>query len=256
VDPGGQKNPAAHGPEHAAVVSPACCPNVPPGQSEQPEKSSRQSEERRVDNQREDELSIAVAKQKCHVVIKEAVPKKTESLAAPVSSGQAPTAAKSHVRQVVRWYCTVCSRECIPIREESRCLCGHRYKEHPSPRDDPRIKNKAAPFIAFACTTTKCPCKAFHYVVAEGAWILRCRCKHKHIDHDPGKAPFACNKPKCGCSAFDSPWVCNCDHPWASHEQEVVEKQVKPLHIFQQQFEVEELCQVQRTDLVNEPLCM
>lgn len=30
-----------------------------------------------------------------------------------------------------------------------------------------------------------CPCKAFFYIVAEGSWILRCRCKHKHIEHDP-----------------------------------------------------------------------
>jgi hypothetical protein len=37
-------------------------------------------------------------------------------------------------RRVVRglaWQCSGCdNRECVPIRAESRCLCGHRLKEH------------------------------------------------------------------------------------------------------------------------------
>lgn len=28
------------------------------------------------------------------------------------------------------WECTLCEQECVPIRTESRCLCGHRMKEH------------------------------------------------------------------------------------------------------------------------------
>ena len=54
----------------------------------------------------------------------------------------------------------------------------------------------------------------------EGAWILRCRCKHRHIDHDCSKPPFVCKKSSCkGCTGFDSPWVCNCGHSWAEHTQ-------------------------------------
>lgn len=29
--------------------------------------------------------------------------------------------------------------------------------------------------------------------LAEGSWVLHCRCKHKHIDHDP--VTLACRKP-------------------------------------------------------------
>lgn len=51
-----------------------------------------------------------------------------------------------------------------------------------------------------------------------------CRCKHRHTEHCP--VSHACKKPTCSCSGFHSPWVCNCDHPWASHKQVIVEKQV------------------------------
>lgn len=59
---------------------------------------------------------------------------------------------------------------------------------------------------------------------AEGSWILRCRCKHKHTDHDP--VSKACRKPGCGCVCFISPWVCNCNHPWSDHKQVVVQRKV------------------------------
>lgn len=61
--------------------------------------------------------------------------------------------------------------------------------------------------------------------MTEGSWVLRCRCKHKHTDHDPNTR--ACNKPQCKCTCFDSPWVCNCDHAWADHEHLLVEKEVQ-----------------------------
>ena len=104
----------------------------------------------------------------------------------------------------VCWTCNHCKRECIPVRGESRCLCGHRYKEH-------KGKN-------FSCTHRGCKCNKFFFVVAEGAWVLRCRCKHKHTDHDP--VTKMCKKRNCkNCTGFDSPWVCNCGHPWSEHTQ-------------------------------------
>lgn len=30
-----------------------------------------------------------------------------------------------------------------------------------------------------SCAGKGCTCRGFFYIVAEGAWILRCRCKHK-----------------------------------------------------------------------------
>lgn len=91
------------------------------------------------------------------------------------------------------------------------------------------------------CKCGGCTCRAFFYIVAQGAWILRCRCvrcqcvrghaaalpavtqlhccvhacstpnvympaatcscKHKHTEHDPGSR--ACTKRNCTCAAFD-----------------------------------------------------
>ncbi|OQR97995.1 hypothetical protein THRCLA_06799 [Thraustotheca clavata] len=158
---------------------------------------------------------------------------------------------KSFKKLVVKWSCITCKRECIPVREESRCLCGHRLKEHPSNAEDPRVKDTSK-FKAFACTSARCACKSFFYIVAEGAWILRCRCKHKHIDHDPSNAPYHCKKPKCACSGFDSPWVCNCAHPWSEHVQTQEYKEFHPLDMDL----CSELSKVYRTDLESEPLIL
>ncbi|KAG9401130.1 hypothetical protein AC1031_009885 [Aphanomyces cochlioides] len=153
---------------------------------------------------------------------------------------------KSFDKLVVKWSCTTCNRECIPVREESRCLCGHRLKQHPATSSE-SDKKRGKPF---ACTALKCPCQAFYYIVAEGAWILRCRCKHKHIDHDP--TSYQCTKPKCLCDAFDSPWVCNCAHPWSDHVQTTETKTFHPLDLDLG----DELGQVHRTDLLAEPMML
>ena len=104
----------------------------------------------------------------------------------------------------------------MPVRDESRCICGHRLKAHakiePGSAGPPR------------CLHPGCRCKGFFFILAEGSWILRCRCKHRHTDHDP--VTHACTKPGCGCGRFDSPFVCNCDHPWSSHRQVLVTKTV------------------------------
>eukprot|EP00210_Caulerpa_lentillifera_P000929 g899.t1 len=105
------------------------------------------------------------------------------------------------------WFCVQCERECIPIRSESRCICGHRYKVHQ--------ENK--------CTNKSCSCSSFFYIVAEGSWVLKCRCKHKHTDHDPNT--HQCKKPGCKCEKFFSPWVCNCNHPWSDHHQRLITKE-------------------------------
>lgn len=35
--------------------------------------------------------------------------------------------------EVLTWVCSACDKACIPVRSESRCLCGHRLKEHDKP---------------------------------------------------------------------------------------------------------------------------
>lgn len=112
---------------------------------------------------------------------------------------------------VIKWSCGECSNECIPIMRESRCLCGHRMKEH---KLDPRTNT-------FPCASRSCKCTHFFYLVAEGSWILRCRCKHKHTDHDCGPGSHKCGKCP-ACTGFDSPWVCNCGHGWSAHVQRTV----------------------------------
>jgi len=116
----------------------------------------------------------------------------------------------SQSRQCISWSCLECKTECIPVRMESRCLCGHRLKEHNNCSD-------------FSCKNSKCKCSHFFFIVAEGAWILRCRCKHKHIEHDCSGYPYKCINNDCkNCDGFDSPWVCNCGHGWNMHKQSVI----------------------------------
>lgn len=112
---------------------------------------------------------------------------------------------------IIKWACQECHNECIPVMRESRCLCGHRMKEHKHSTKD----NKSP------CASRGCRCNHFFYLVAEGAWILRCRCKHKHTDHDCGPGVHKCSK-CAGCAGFDSPWVCNCGHSWGFHKQQTV----------------------------------
>ncbi|DBA81374.1 TPA: hypothetical protein ACH3X2_006973 [Trebouxia sp. C0005] len=116
--------------------------------------------------------------------------------------------------ELLSWVCSSCQKECIPVRSESRCLCGHRLKAHDKPE----------PTGSSRCNFAKCQCKTFFFIPAEGSWILRCRCKHRHTDHDP--VTHACSKSSCNCATFHSPWVCNCNHAWSHHKQVMVNKQV------------------------------
>ena len=124
-----------------------------------------------------------------------------DSSSAPECAVAAPrvpvSRSTSAPRWVVKWTCGECQNSCIPVRSESRCLCGHRYKEHKA------STGTSADKIRFGCSSRNCPCKHFFFVVAEGAWILRCRCKHKHTEHDSGTKPFLCKKAKCACVGFD-----------------------------------------------------
>mmetsp|Transcript_2363 Transcript_2363/g.5930 ORF Transcript_2363/g.5930 Transcript_2363/m.5930 type:complete len:239 (+) Transcript_2363:481-1197(+) len=120
------------------------------------------------------------------------------------------------VKQLV-WLCEECGNECVPIREESRCLCGHRMKEH----------EKADHSNPYQCKNTRCSCRGFFLIVAEGSWVLRCRCKHRHTDHDA--RTHKCTKPNCACHEFHSPWVCNCNHPWGRHKQVILDREVLTL---------------------------
>jgi hypothetical protein len=124
-----------------------------------------------------------------------------------------PTATMATTR--LAWVCQECDRECIPIRDESRCLCGHRLRHHNPYNSDQATNNSNT--VELSCTATGCKCRGFLYIFAEGSFVLRCRCKHKHTEHDP--QTHACSRSGCECRGFNSPWVCNCNHKWERHRQ-------------------------------------
>lgn len=90
----------------------------------------------------------------------------------------------------IEWHCKECNRTCIHVREECRCLCGHRLKDHAQgllaaslPVVYKATPTLTHPFffvssvgsgnVGWKCNKPKCPCRRFFYIVAEGAWILR-----------------------------------------------------------------------------------
>ncbi|GJP43680.1 hypothetical protein CLOM_g3118 [Closterium sp. NIES-68] len=171
--------------------------------------------------------------------------------------------ASADLKAKFAWTCRDCDRSCLPVRDESQCICGHRLREHrlkplnqhisseamapdqvadtqPSdknpelqklgslpgnPSDSPSDSSSSSSpsrlsscgLFQVVCGRAKCACESFFFIPAQGSWILRCRCKHKHVEHDPSS--HRCTRPKCSCDKFDSPWVCNCNHPWAHHTQ-------------------------------------
>ena len=118
---------------------------------------------------------------------------------------------------VVVWQCQTCNRDCVGVGPASRCMCNHRLSEH---------KLKGGRYV---CAVPRCPCRRFFYHVTTGSWNCRCRCKHKHTDHDCSKPPYRCTKRGCGCTGFDSPFVCNCDHGWCDHKTVLKRKRVQTM---------------------------
>ena len=142
---------------------------------------------------------------------------------------------KFYTKPAIKWTNSA-GQKCIPIRGESRCLCGCRKKVH-------KWDGKA-----FKCTKPGCKCKSFFFIVAEGAWKLRCSCKHHAApDHDPSPGKHKCMRRNCNCTGFVSPWVCNCGAPWNAHTQSIemikfvsVGGQEMPASLFAQMAGVEE----------------
>uniref|UniRef100_A0A0G4FMJ3 Protein FAM221A n=1 Tax=Chromera velia CCMP2878 TaxID=1169474 RepID=A0A0G4FMJ3_9ALVE len=178
-------------------------------------------------------------------------------------------------KTIVKWSCDHCKTECIPVREESRCLCGHRLKDHEWVPEKERSRERERGRQAgrsrksenseserggsaggggagrLVCKRNGCECGSFFYVVAEGAWVLRCSCKHKHTDHSPNS--HRCRRNNCKCERFFSPWTCNCDHPWASHRQTTERVEARshlPLDVLMEMLKADTSSRSQR-DLVS-----
>ena len=132
------------------------------------------------------------------------------------SSSSLSSSSPQPIKKKLIWQCTTCSTSCLPPNSESRCLCGHRQKNHSAPGDGVRS----------ACLDSKCPCRDFFYIPADGSWTLRCECKRKAVEHDPKPGKHLSTKLPLGgfvCKGFSSPWVCNCGHDFKSHKQTLVD---------------------------------
>lgn len=143
---------------------------------------------------------------------------------APVAAAVEAVKPQTKLVWTHAWMCNHCSAECVPIRTESRCLCGHRNKEHAKLSSGSDKAN---------CGAARCPCPGFFFIMAEGAWVLRCNCKHKHVEHDP--VTHKCAKPGCKCDKFFSPFVCNCNHAWGDHTQVAMQREVRQCPALPQQ---------------------
>eukprot|EP00736_Rhodelphis_marinus_P010262 Rmarinus@m.19247 len=121
---------------------------------------------------------------------------------------------------IATWHCLVCDKPCMTAGPGSRCMCDHYLKDH----------RKNAVKSVYVCGVSKCACRHFQYHVQQGSFQLRCRCKHRHRDHDPTEGRYNCTKRKCDCTAFDSPFVCNCSHGWVEHETRHFYQRVSVLH--------------------------
>ncbi|EFJ40048.1 hypothetical protein VOLCADRAFT_108352, partial [Volvox carteri f. nagariensis] len=65
------------------------------------------------------------------------------------------------------WVCGTCQRECVPVRSESRCLCGHRLREH-----DPASSQAAS--RCGACSTKPTQRSTVHSLHGDCASVLCC----------------------------------------------------------------------------------
>lgn len=156
----------------------------------------------------------------------------------PLHSAAAAPGGVAHLIQV---RCRHCDQTCVTCTRESRCLCGHRLKQHG------RVRGPAPP----TCGERGCRCEGFFFIYGQGSMLLRCRCKHKANEHDAASGRHPCARGSCSCAGFDSPWKvrglqapsaaagvprvpssvpigarppaqCNCDCGWAEHEQIVL----------------------------------
>ena len=112
--------------------------------------------------------------------------------------------------------------ECKAIGPETKCYCGHRYKNHKTDVrgvDLPENHDKT-----YKCPCKNCNCKKFEYVptLAYSTNLARCRCKHVVEDH---LADRRCSKPSCKCLDFSPSWTCRhrretTDQGWGHNPRE------------------------------------
>ena len=120
------------------------------------------------------------------------------------------THAFEHQTKDMVWSRPGADKPCLSIAATSRCLCGHAYDAHPEP---------------FQCVVDGCKCDRFFFIITDGPWELKCRCKHKAADHCSERGDHPCTRYGCNCKEYVSPWRCTtCGDKWDTHELRVVDR--------------------------------
>eukprot|EP00270_Netrium_digitus_P021966 TRINITY_DN9662_c0_g1_i2.p1 TRINITY_DN9662_c0_g1~~TRINITY_DN9662_c0_g1_i2.p1 ORF type:complete len:169 (+),score=14.15 TRINITY_DN9662_c0_g1_i2:53-508(+) len=98
-----------------------------------------------------------------------------------------------NARIPVRWRCRECEKECSGVTESSLCICGHRFRDHhhrttmtrapvmknefQEQRNSSALESEEISRDILTCSKPLCSCSGFFFIVAQGSWVLRCRCK-------------------------------------------------------------------------------
>ncbi|CEL95721.1 unnamed protein product [Vitrella brassicaformis CCMP3155] len=108
-------------------------------------------------------------------------------------------------------------RECVRIKNDCLCLCGHSWKAH----EWYDLLHKQAP-----CRCPGCKCPQFSYLPHQGSWYLHCKCKHLATQHFVNGLPSPCQvrvtlangqtRP-CGCEGLQSTYRCKCGESFHEH---------------------------------------
>jgi len=107
--------------------------------------------------------------------------------------------------------------ECRAIGPETRCFCGHRYRQHKT--DIPDANSSTNKTLTPNCREKSCPCKTFTFVPTSGSRsgpFVKCKCKHDHDLHDIKS--HKCAKFNCNCSKYQPTWTCTCGEPAYKHK--------------------------------------
>ena len=85
-----------------------------------------------------------------------------------------PGPAPTKIVEMMAWVCSVCQAECIPIRSESRCMCGHRHKEHEAAKASGSKARCVAAAHAQPRAAEACQAAAIH-------WLTRLGDRHTYV---------------------------------------------------------------------------
>lgn len=114
-------------------------------------------------------------------------------------------AADPNRRVWVHWVEANTGLECKAIGPNSRCFCGHGYREH-SWADYPET-------LELRCKMAGCPCSTFNYMPVRGSGDLKCSsCRRSFEDHDART-----RKCKGARASFASSYSCSCNSTYDMH---------------------------------------